>query len=164
MLTQTELKRLLHYDPEIGIFTWKCRVARCVMIGDIAGRINSRGYITIWVNYKKYSAHRLAWLYMKGFWPIDCLDHINRIKHDNRWCNLRESTNKENGQNRSLSKNNSTGFTGVYFRKKINKYEVSIQVNGSRKFIGLYSDINLAAYNYDEAKKKYHTFNPVMIN
>ncbi|MFW4291481.1 HNH endonuclease [Salmonella enterica subsp. enterica serovar Paratyphi C] len=46
------------------------------------------GYIRIYINKKWYLAHRLAWLYVTGKWPINVIDHINRNKADNRFINL----------------------------------------------------------------------------
>jgi len=48
------------------------------------------GYIIIKINRKDYQAHRLAWLYEYGNFPKQTIDHINRIKTDNRICNLRD--------------------------------------------------------------------------
>ena len=71
-LTQEELKRLLNYDPKTGIFVWKIYRNYNAKIGDIAGNTNATtGYINIKINNKSYSAHRLAWLYVYGYFP-DC--------------------------------------------------------------------------------------------
>jgi len=47
MITQQELKELLHYNPETGIFTWKVSTARRVSSGDVAGTKRKDGYIQI---------------------------------------------------------------------------------------------------------------------
>ncbi|SRR6266446_2339189 len=88
ILTQERLKELLHYDPETGVFSWilkrpayggnKKRGHEYVLINDVDGR--------------DYRAARLAHLYMTGEWPKHKMDHINRIKDDNRWENLRDVT------------------------------------------------------------------------
>jgi HNH endonuclease len=48
-----------------------------------------------------YRAGRLAWLYMTGEWPKNQIDHINRDKADNRFCNLRDVTQTENMRNKA---------------------------------------------------------------
>ena len=60
--------------------------------------------------------HRLAFLYMKGTIP-EYVDHINRIRTDNRWLNLRACTSSENTLNKKLGTNKS-GFPGIYPQKK----------------------------------------------
>ncbi len=77
MLTQEQLKELLHYDSNTGLFTW--RVGRRGMWADLrAGTLSPSGYVSIIIKSKNYSAHRLAFLYMTGNFPINGVDHINR--------------------------------------------------------------------------------------
>ncbi len=92
MLTQAELKAVLHYDPETGIFT-RYGHNKC-------GSKTYQGYIGIGIKRKTYYAHRLAWLYMTGVWPSKEIDHKNRIRDDNRWVNLREATRSMQSRNR----------------------------------------------------------------
>ena len=91
-LTQEELKRQLHYNPNIGIFRRKIANSNRVKIGDIAGSKNKRGYIIIKINNKLYRAHRLAWLYTHGYLPEHEIHHINEFKYDNRIDNLEHLT------------------------------------------------------------------------
>lgn len=99
-LTQAELKRKLHYDPDTGIFTWKV-FSPGITIGKVAGAISS-GYIRIKVHPSLQYAHRLAWLYVYGYFPEHGTDHINGIKTDNRIANLREATH-DSTSTRSMS-------------------------------------------------------------
>lgn len=101
MLTQQLLKQNLMYDPDSGIFTWVIRPAHCIRIGDVAGYKNPEGYVKIGILGKIYSAHHLAFLYMNGSVPDGIVDHINRVRYDNRWVNLRVVTAKENSTNTS---------------------------------------------------------------
>ena len=116
-LTQSQLKELLHYDPDTGIFTNLVTRNGRALIGDQAGYLRPTGYVIITLNYKRYRAHRLAWLYMYGVWPKDQLDHINRVSHDNRIANLREVSNSENQQNSGIQTNNTSGHKGVSWNK-----------------------------------------------
>jgi hypothetical protein len=134
-LTQDRLKSLLHYDPDTGVFTNKVTRANAVG-GEIAGyRHYASGHWYITVDYKKYKAHRLAWLYYYGIWPEE-IDHINGNGTDNRITNLRECTHQQNGRNTKLRIDNTSGKKGVYFDKKNRKYRAYIGINGKNRFIG----------------------------
>ena len=97
----------MHYESDTGVFTWikKSCLASRITIGDIAGWIEVQGYRCIEINGDFYKLHRLTFLYMIGRLPINQIDHINHIRNDNRWCNLREVTHKENCKNRLITKN-----------------------------------------------------------
>ena len=104
-VTQERLKELLDYDPDTGLFTWKVRRSRSALVGSIAGRVDKEGYICIKVDQKNYYGHRLAMLWMTGEWPSDEVDHINRIRSDNRYGNLRNADRRLNALN-----NNAKGY------------------------------------------------------
>src|SRR4029450_2313606 len=112
-LTAERLRELLDYDPETGDFTWKVN-RRCVRSGSVAGNVNCvDGYCYIGVDARRYHAHRLAWLYIKGAWPNDQIDHINGNKADNRFANLRQATHSQNQANGGRYSNNASGYNGV---------------------------------------------------
>lgn len=103
-ISLSELKKNLHYDPSTGIFTRLLRASN-MPAGSIAGSIQNRdGYVIIRVLGHRHTAHRLAWFYMTGFWPEGEIDHINRVRNDNRWTNLRDISHIENIHNCSPDK------------------------------------------------------------
>ncbi len=156
MITQSELKELLDYDPETGVFIWKKKVANRVKIGDIAGCLDiSTGYIVFMIKGKRYRAHRLAWFYIYGEWPKDQIDHINHVRDDNRIVNLREVTRQENLKNASLSKNNKSDVTGVHWYKANKEWRAQIMVNGKYIHLGYFNDKHDAAMTRKEAEIKY---------
>lgn len=104
-LTQQRLKELLHYDPDTGVFTWLTGQRA----GLVAGSMYGFGYIMIKINQCRFCAHRLAFLYIDGEFPADDVDHINRIRDDNRWRNLRRATAKQNQENKCTNND----FIGV---------------------------------------------------
>lgn len=161
-LTQKRLKELLHYDPETGVFRWRISPNRRIRAGTVTGGIGSQQYLRIGIDGRVYLSHRLAWLYMKGCWPIDQLDHINGIKTDNRQMNLRGATSKENGENRGPNKNNSSGYHGVAWHKRAKNWQVRISVGGERISVGHFNTTDEAYVAYLEAKAKFHKFQPTM--
>lgn len=99
-LTAERVRELLHYEPATGIFTRRIRTSNRTKVGAIVGADNGKGYLQISVDWRLYSAARLAWLYMTGEWPKEEIDHINRVRSDNRFSNLREATRSSNNCNR----------------------------------------------------------------
>lgn len=148
-LSQEYLKQLIIYYPETGMFVWKNRRSKAAKYRDdnLAGCRGSKGYWRIKIDCIAYSAHRLAWLYMTGRWPKDQIDHINRIRTDNRWCNLREATNIENQRNTGIRTSNKSGIKGV--RVYGDKFISTMQINKKFVYIGVFntSSAALAAYN-----------------
>lgn len=160
MLTQERLKELLDYDPGTGVFSWIVDRGGTAKAGSVAGRLNGNTYLQIMVDGKRYCAHRLAWLYVHGEFPPDQLDHINRIRTDNRISNLRPATGTENNQNCSKRSDNTSGVIGVGWHKKCGKWVAHIRLNGRRKHLGLYDTIEEAAAARASAKAELHTFHP----
>jgi len=156
-ITQVYIKSILDYDQDTGIFKWKVKKAARMNIGDIAGYLNPKGYVRISINLKVYSAHRLAWLYVIGELPAYQIDHINRVRSDNRFCNLRQATNKLNQENTNTRKDNSSGICGVNLRQN-NKWIARIQHNSLRINLGTYATFEEAVQARRIAEKQYYTF------
>jgi len=169
MINQDLLRELFDYDAASGHLLWRFRDQKHFTAqnqyttwnkrysGNVAGRANERGYRTIAVFDKLYSAHRLVWLYVTGEEPQGQIDHINGDKDDNRISNLRCVSNAENCRNKSLSKRNSTGFTGVtpYFYNGRNLWVARIRVNGELKHLGYFDTPELAADARSQADIEY---------
>lgn len=137
-LAHARLTELLNYDPETGIFSWKVDRQR-VRKGDTSGYPDKAGYLQIGIDGRLYLAHRLAWFYVNGSWPKLEIDHINRDKADNRICNLRLATRRENILNKAPSKVNNSGVTGVYWNKSAGKWHAQIYSNGKRFSLGMFT-------------------------
>jgi hypothetical protein len=144
-ITQEQLKKILHYDPETGIFRWRYSVAKRVKPWDVAGSKNSQGYILFKLNNQGFKAHRLAWLYMTGVWPKDNIDHKDMDKSNNSWGNLREATSKQNQENIPLRKNNSSGFRGVSWYGPLQKWAAYIRHNKKKVHFGYFKTAEEAA-------------------
>ena len=63
-------------------------------------------------------------------------DHINRVKHDNRRCNLRHVNRSENGRNRDVLRNNTSGVTGVSWHPRVQRWCVQTHVRGKNYYVG----------------------------
>jgi hypothetical protein len=148
-LTQDELKRQFHYNPDTGIFTRLSNNTECHCL-------NGTGVILVYVNKKRYLAHRLAWLYINGTFPKFVIDHINHIRHDNRIENLRPATLSQNQHNRKPNVNSSSGIKGLTWLKTRKKWRVRCSLNGVSHHLGDYADIEIAKYAYQEFAKKMH--------
>ena len=158
LLTQAELKTLLHYDPDTGVFTNAQDRNPRARKNAVAGHVNSLGYIALQINKRKMYAHRLAWLYMTGYWPDHEIDHINRIRSDNRFCNLRQATSTENKHNTNHRRNNSSGVRGVVWHAARKKWQAQIAANGKSQYLGLYDSFDDAVKARQQAAAKLHSF------
>lgn len=165
MLTQEYLRSILDYNPETGVFTWLENVDRpkewnTRWAGKQAGTKCVNGYISISTLAKKSRmlAHRLAFLYMEGEIP-EQVDHINGIRNDNRWENLRAVDNFINSRNQKLRNTNTSGYNGVYWCKRRNLWYVRIGLNG-KNLHGGYFDKKMDAVKARselDVKLNYHS-------
>lgn len=161
-LTAQRLRELLHYDPETGVFTWAADSGRWgrIKAGTAAGCINSLGYVVIMIDRRLYYAHRLAWLWARGVWPAELIDHINGVRHDNFLGNLRDASHSLNRQNqRQAQSHNKAGFLGVSWHKQTKKYCAGIWINGKKRHLGLFATAELAHAAYVSAKRLIHPGN-----
>lgn len=155
MLTQAELKSQLHYDAEAGLFTW-LRTSNHIKIGSVAGTLDSGGHVQIKILSKLILAHRLAFLYTNGALPVDCVDHINGVRADNRWCNLREANNQQNSYNAALRKTSTTGVSGVNWCKRDKKFIARCSVSGKRHLLGYFDNLESAKQARQDFAKLHH--------
>ena len=151
-----EMNQYLSYDPETGQFTWiKTTLRSNAKVGDIAGKVNNEGYISIQFKCKSYASHRLAWLFTYGKWPINQIDHIDVNPTNNKINNLRDVTDQENKFNRKKV-NSFSGYMGVYKTRNKNIWRAAIKLNYKFINLGTYATPELASEAYQAAKLKYH--------
>jgi hypothetical protein len=157
MLSQNELKEWLYYDAASGNFIWKktTRNGRGKS-GHVTGSKDKEGYVVIGFQKKRYKAHRLAWLYMTGFWPLDVIDHIDGNPANNAWTNLREATCGQNQHNSKIPRNNKSGIKGVCWDNSREKWMASICINRKSKTLGYFQNIDEAEEIVKVARQKYH--------
>lgn len=143
------------YNPETGIVSWKITRQGPAKLGCQAGSLSHLGYYKIKFNGRMYLAHHIAWYLYYGEFPSSDLDHINRVRTDNRISNLRLATRALNSQNRGIHSNNKTGFAGVVAHKT-GKFQSQIKANGKYKYLGLFATAEEANTAYQRAKSELH--------
>lgn len=143
--TQEELALLRQhyaYDAKTGVITSR-------RTGKPVGYKNQKGYLRIDFRGKLYRAHHIAWAFVMGEWPESMLDHINQIKDDNRIENLRLATMHGNNVNRGVQSNNTSGFRGVSWVKRRQKWRAMLYLKPKRKHLGYFDtaeEAGLAQY------------------
>jgi hypothetical protein len=150
MITQSELKELVNYNKDTGIFTWKKRTSNRIKVGDIVGNLHKCGYIEMRVGGTRCLAHRFAFLYVYGYMP-KLIDHIDRNKKNNRIDNLREATYGQNILNSKIRSDNTSGVKCVYFDKRNNSWEVKV----GNKYIKKYKTLEEAKHKAEEVRKEF---------
>ena len=168
-ITPELLRQLLHYEPETGKLFWKPRTPdmfqdrqktkehQCKLWNSAnAGReaftaIDFKGYAHGKVFNMMFKAHRVAWAIHSGKHPEHQIDHINGDPNDNRLCNLREASSKQNSMNRGMTKANKSGVVGVHFIKNSGKWRAAIRIDGRCFNIGYFRTLEDAA----KARKEY---------
>lgn len=149
------LRNVLAYDPETGAITWAIERQGTRGIGQPAGNVNQRlGYLQIRANGKLHYGHRIAFALVTGRWPV-LVDHINGVKTDNRWANLRESDRRHNQENRRrANKNSKTDLLGVRLNR--DRFGAALTVNHKTIHLGTYDTPEQAHAVYLDAKRMHH--------
>jgi hypothetical protein len=141
-------------------------------IADFSWQIDERGYVIMntycrhdkdYVHRNKYRVHRV----IMGCPDELVIDHIDGNKLNNKRSNLRICTQGENNQNLTkLRTNNSTGYRGVYYNKKLDKYTASVSINKKRVYLGAYETAEEANQKAIEARGELmtHSFEAVEKN
>lgn len=146
-LTQARLKELLHYDLITGVFTWLIskKGTRNNLVAGSVSKNKDNGYRRIKIDGNFYKTSRLAFLYMEGYFPEHDVDHKNRIRHDDRWENLRHATRQCNARNSNKRSDNTSGITGVTWHKTAQKWQARIEISGKGFSLGLFQSKHDAA-------------------
>lgn len=84
------------------------------------------------------------------------IDHINGNGLDNRRLNLRPATNGQNQWNRGRQRNNASGYKGVSYIPRLNRWWAQIVADGKHHNLGLHDAPEEAARAYDAAARDLH--------
>lgn len=155
-LTKKDLETILDYEPLKGRFHWKTKQGSG-RPGRRAGFKEKPGYRRIQINGRAWPESHLVWLIETGHLPPSdkCVDHINRVRSDNRFCNLRLADRAENQANRKTSTRNKTGFKGIHWVRKTKKWKAEIYARGKRYCLGSYSTKEEAGAAYLAAQREH---------
>lgn len=157
-LVHEELLRILHYDPNTGVFAWKVKTGKggCHPIGTVVGTVvirANRQYLQIRIKKRTHYAHRLAYFYVVGQWPDVQIDHRDTNGLNNAWDNLRDATPSQNGANAVRPCSNTTGFKGV--TRKRQNFQARIKVMRKMITLGTRSTPEEAHRLYADAARTY---------
>ena len=170
--SQERLRQLLDYDPDTGLLVWKARpledfdnswraASRTFAMWNkkYAGKeaftcVHSSGYKTGNLEGISYRSHRLIWKLVTGEDP-ELIDHINGDRADNRFANLRSVDPVENARNMGMNSTNTSGHTGVFYRKDYGVWIAYIKVRGKSLNLGRFSEKADAVAARAAAEKKF---------
>lgn len=161
-LRYEEVARLFTYDRETGVLYWRNRNRTTTRHKYVAGSYRGAkdGYMQVRIKGKKHLEHRIIMILCFGHIPENAeIDHINHVRNDNRLFNLRFVTRPENSKNKSVSSKNTSGVTGVYFYKRLQKYIARIRVNRKAIHLGTFDTLEEAAAARAEANLKFNFHN-----
>lgn len=138
-LTAAEVRALLDYDSETGVFRWRAPSKyHREKTGAIAGT-NLPGkrtqYRVILINRHPYKAHRLAWLWVHGEWPAGQIDHINGDGLDNRIENLRDVSQTLNARNARRHAVATSGHVGI---RQVPSGRWEARIGGGGRSLGVF--------------------------
>lgn len=150
------IKDYLTYNESTGEFVWKISVKGTRGIGKQAGTLTNKGYMDVCIRGKKYGLHRVAFYFKIGKMPSN-VDHINGIKSDNRWCNLRPASIRENAFNTN-KRSPKSGFKNVYYDKRgVKKWFVVVfDSQGKKQHLGYFLTPEEANTIAVKARKEFH--------
>lgn len=128
---------LFTYDD--GKLIWKIALGRKIRIGDLAGTVTPRKYISVTYQGKKYRAHRIIWEMYNGPIPSGMeIDHEDGDRANNKIRNLNLRSNAGNHLNMAKRRDNTSGATGVYQCKATNKWKAAATQNGVTTHLGTF--------------------------
>ena len=164
-LTAEQLRASLDYIPSTGAFIWRRRIVRSQYdktwntryADTVAGTLTvPRCYVQILLFGRLYLAHRLAFLWMTGNWPVFEGDHEDNDPSNNRWSNLRDATSSQGKMNTRIRSDNKSGYKGVWFEKRRSHWIAEIVVDGKKRQIGAYPTPEAAKLARDAAADLLH--------
>ena len=164
-LDHAHLKKRLRYDLMTGEFTWKKKDTAVYARWNAKYAEKPTGFVSVphsgyrcrRIHFagRNYTASRLAWYWMLARWPVAEIDHINQDPFDNRWINLREASSNENVRNKSRYKSNTSGMTGVSWRKNRAKWCVQITFEKKKIYGGMFDDFEEACARRKQLEAEY---------
>ena len=165
IINQKEMLSLFSYDTESGLLTAKVKRSGSKLdIGDAVGSLHECGpsstkkyYLRMQVDGNSLYIHRIIWVMMTGKQPLT-IDHLDGNGLNNKWVNLRSVSHRINTKNQLMHKTNTSGVSGVCFRKDSNKWRARIMVDDKPINLGTFKAKEDAIEARLEAEKKYNFY------
>lgn len=145
------LKEQFDVLPERGVLIRKWSKQRPDLVGTEAGYVDNCGYVRVAFAGRKYLRSHLMFALAHGRMPQGQIDHINRIRTDDRPENLREVTHHQNMWNRTPMRRDLP--MGVTFRD--GRYEAAVMCNGKRHRLGRFDTVEAAHTAYETKRKEF---------
>lgn len=172
--TPEELRQLLRYEPETGKLFWKERPAEMFNPGNTSRearcstwnkRYSGKEAFTAKNRYRYHvgalfdrvmMAHRVAWAIHSGEWPHEEIDHIDGVRSNNAYSNLRLASRAENCRSMAQSAGAVSRYRGVSRDPKTGRWTAKICVNLHQKHLGRFDTEEAAYAAYVSASKALH--------
>lgn len=143
------IEECLNVDVVTGRITWRRSQGR-MAAGALAGRIHRHGYRVVMIDKMALQAHAIVWFVATGDWP-ERIDHINGVRDDNRFVNLREADAATNARNRTNWQHRK--LLGAYKRPN-GTFAAAITADGVVYELGVFRTEMDAHLQYVEARKR----------
>lgn len=141
------------YNQDTGDFIRTLPIGRA-KAGEKAGCISKNGYVYIPFMGKQYLAHRLAFIFMGRELPKEDVDHIDGVRSNNTWSNLRLVNRSQNLMNRVPNKGRQ--HKNVYWCVHANSYRVKMKIDGVTRHFGYFKTLEEAAEKAISVRKEFH--------
>lgn len=151
-----DIVRRLHFRPETGVISYRPRpfedfkhMKRAEVMhkmwntrfaGKEWGSLTKSGHRRGDIDGREVYSHHVAWALTYGEWPAYPVNHINGDPSDNRPQNLRYAEQPTVTKNQSLHRDNTSGASGVTFRKDTKKWTARISTPKGLKHLGCFED------------------------
>lgn len=151
ILTYEQVREMFDYDEGTGILTWKIKHGYKYP-GDEVGYTHRNGYRILDWGRTDITIHRIIWLWFNGNYPLQYIDHINGIRDDNRICNLRDVSQRENTHNKKEHREGKK--PGAFYNKWEQRWDARIYYEGKQYRLGMYDTEELALEAYALAQEE----------
>lgn len=143
------------FDYKDGELIWiKPSKHKPQLLGKNAGYMKQTGYKEVCLDGVQIMVHRVIYIWHFGEFE-DLLDHKNGNIQDNRIENLRIATKAQNNANVGSRKNKS-GVRNVYWRKDLQKWQVTVRKDKKNNHVGYFKTMEEARQAAEEASIKLH--------
>ena len=145
--TQEGLLAVFEYEPETGRLYRKTKIGGRTLVTNKC--IN--GYGRTKYKGQPVKVSRVIWVMMTGEDPGSMtVDHINRVRSDNRWCNLRLADLSLQQRNKGLHRTSTTGLKGAHRTSsgEGKPFSSSIMRDGKTTYLGRFDSAEEAHAAY----------------